>query len=40
MSPEIIIDYNENNEIIGIEILHLSKRSSRLKPTTLEFEAV
>jgi len=38
VSPGIIIDYNEQNEIVGIEILHLSKRSPRLKPTALEFE--
>jgi len=40
VSPGIIIDYNENDEIVGIEILHLSKRSPRLKPTALEFETV
>ena len=40
VSPGIIIDYNEQNEIVGIEILHLSKRSPRLKPTALEFETV
>ncbi|MBN2089401.1 DUF2283 domain-containing protein [candidate division KSB1 bacterium] len=40
VSPGIIVDYNDQNEIIGIEILHLSKRSPRLKPTVLEFEAV
>ncbi len=40
VSPGIIIDYNEQNEIVGIEILHLSKRSPRFKPTALEFETV
>jgi len=40
VSPGIIIDYNDNHEIVGIEILHLSKRSPRFKPTALEFEAV
>ncbi|MDW7680140.1 MAG: DUF2283 domain-containing protein [bacterium] len=40
ISPGIILDYNDQNEIVGIEILHLSKRSPRLKPTSLEFEAV
>ncbi len=40
VSPGIIVDYNDQNEIIGIEILHLSKRSPRFKPTALEFEAV
>ncbi len=40
VSPGIIVDYNDRNEIIGIEILHLSKRSPRLKSTALEFETV
>jgi uncharacterized protein YuzE len=40
VSPGVIIDYNDQNEIVGIEILHLSKRSPHLKPTALEFEAV
>ncbi len=40
VSPRIIVDYHDQNEIIGIEILHLSKRSPCLKPTALEFEAV
>jgi uncharacterized protein YuzE len=40
VSPGIIIDYNEHNEVVGIEILHLSKRSPRLKPTALEFETI
>lgn len=40
VSPGIIIDYNDKNEIVGIEILHLSKRSPRIKHTSLQFEAV
>jgi uncharacterized protein YuzE len=40
VSPGIIVDYNDQDEIIGIEILHLSKRSPRVKHTLLEFEAV
>ncbi len=40
VSPGVIIDDNDQNEIVGIEILHLSKRSPRLKPTSLQFEAV
>jgi len=40
ISPGIILDYNDQEEIVGIEILNLSKRSPRLKHTLLEFETV
>jgi uncharacterized protein YuzE len=30
VSPGIILDLNEDNQIVGIEILHLSKRSPKL----------
>ena len=35
VSPGIIVDYNDEDQIVGIEILHLSKRSPRLKATAL-----
>ncbi|MDE2165640.1 MAG: DUF2283 domain-containing protein [Alphaproteobacteria bacterium] len=40
VSPGVILDYNERNEVVGIEMLDLSKRAPNLKPTALEFEAV
>jgi uncharacterized protein YuzE len=40
VSPGVILDYNEKNEVVGIEMLYLSKRSKNLKTTSLEFEAV
>ncbi len=40
VSPGVILDYNEHNEVVGIELLHLSKRSPNLKTSALEFEAV
>lgn len=40
VAPGIILDYNEENQVVGIEMLHLSKRSSNLKLSALEFEAV
>lgn len=40
VSSGIILDYNEHNEVVGIEILHLSKRTAELKTTALEFETV
>jgi uncharacterized protein YuzE len=36
----VILDYNEKKEFIGVEMLFLSKRTSNLKTTALEFESV
>ena len=36
IAPGIVLDYNESNQIAGIEMLHLSKRSPNLNLTTLE----
>ena len=38
VSPGVVLDYNESNELVGVEMLHLSKRSSNIKLSTLEFE--
>ena len=38
VSPGVVLDYNDSNEVVGIEMLHLSKRSSRLNLSALEFE--
>ncbi|MCY4527489.1 MAG: DUF2283 domain-containing protein [Chloroflexi bacterium] len=40
VSPGIVLDYNESNEVIGVEMLHLSKRSSNLNLSALQFETV
>ncbi|HZU45409.1 MAG TPA: DUF2283 domain-containing protein [Terriglobales bacterium] len=40
VAPGVVLDYNERNEVVGIELLHLSKRSPQLKTTALEFETV
>ena len=39
VSPGVVLDYNDANEVVGVELLHLSKRSSTLNLSTLEFEA-
>ena len=36
VAPGIILDYNEANQIAGVEMLHLSKRSPILNLNTLE----
>jgi uncharacterized protein YuzE len=40
VSPGIIVDYNADNQVVGIEMLHLSKRSPRLDANRLMFETV
>ena len=38
VSPGVVLDYNASNEVVGVELLYLSKYSSNLKLSTLEFE--
>jgi uncharacterized protein YuzE len=38
VSPGVVLDYNERNEVVGVEMLHLSKRSANLDLSTLQFE--
>ena len=40
VSPGIVLDYSESNEVVGVEMLHLSKRSSNLNLSALQFETV
>ena len=40
VSPGVVLDYNESNEVVGVEMLHLSKRSSTLNLSALEFETL
>ena len=38
VSPGVVLDYNESNEVVGVEMLHLSERSASLNLSSLEFE--
>ena len=38
--PCVVLDYNEENEVVGVEMLHLFKRSSTLNLSALQFETV
>ena len=38
VSPGVVLDYNEANEVVGVEMLRLSKRSPGLNLTDLHFE--
>jgi uncharacterized protein YuzE len=40
ISPGIILDFNETNEVVGIEILHLSKRTNKINLDSIFYEAV
>ncbi|MCY4474723.1 MAG: DUF2283 domain-containing protein [Chloroflexi bacterium] len=40
VSPGVILDYNESNEVVGIEMHYISKRSSKLDLSDIEIESV
>lgn len=40
VAPGIILDYNADNQVVGIEMLYLSKRAPRLDTGRLMFETV
>ncbi|MCY4369596.1 MAG: DUF2283 domain-containing protein [bacterium] len=40
VSPAVVLDFNKRNEVVGVEMLNLSKRSSSLDLASLHFETV
>ena len=40
VSPGVVLDFNEQNQVVGIEMLNLSRRTPHLKPQALEFVTV
>ena len=40
VSPGVMLDYNESNEVVGVEMLNLSTRSSSLNLSALQFESI
>ena len=40
VSPGVVLDYSASNEVVGIEMLYLSKRSSALNLSALEFKSI
>jgi uncharacterized protein YuzE len=40
VSPGIIVDYNSDDQVVGIEMLYLSKRVPKLDTGKLVFETV
>lgn len=37
-APGIVLDYNENDQVVGIEILRLSKRTPAMNLRELQFQ--
>ena len=40
VSPGVVLDFNQQNQVVGIEMLNLSKRAPQLNPKALEFVTV
>ena len=40
VAPGVVLDFNQAEEVVGVEMLRLSKRSSDLDLSALQFEAV
>ena len=40
VSPGVVLDFNESNEVVGVEMLYLSQRSSELDLSAVQFESV
>ena len=38
VSPGVVLDYNQANEVVGVALLDLSKRSPNLDLPALQFE--
>jgi uncharacterized protein YuzE len=38
VSPGIVLDFDENNQVVGIEMLHLSRRSTKLNLHELQYQ--
>ncbi|MFI5394530.1 MAG: DUF2283 domain-containing protein [Candidatus Binatia bacterium] len=38
VSPGVVLDFNAENQVVGVEILQLSKRAPGLEPGKLVFE--
>jgi uncharacterized protein YuzE len=38
VSPGVVLDFNEDNQVVGIELLHLSRRSPQLNFQELQYQ--
>ena len=40
VSPGVVLDYNEQEQVVGVEILGISKRAPTLNTRELQFQTV
>jgi uncharacterized protein YuzE len=40
VSPGVVLDFNQQNQVVGIEMMGLSKRAPQLNSQSLEFVTV
>jgi len=40
VSPGVVLDFNEHNQVVGVEMLNLSKRARGLNLRELQFQTV
>ena len=40
LSAGVVLDFNDSHEVVGVEMLQLSRRSSQLNLSSLQFETV
>ena len=40
VSPGVVLDFNRQNQVVGIEMMGFSKRAPQLNPQSLEFVTV
>jgi uncharacterized protein YuzE len=38
VSPGVVLDFNEHNQVVGIEMLNLSKRAPKLDLSELQYQ--
>ena len=38
VAPGIVLDFNESGEVVGVEMLQLSSRTSKIRWNAIEFE--
>ncbi|MGI8964891.1 MAG: DUF2283 domain-containing protein [Limisphaerales bacterium] len=38
VSPGVVLDFNQENQVVGVEILNLSKRVSKINVRELQFQ--
>lgn len=40
VQPGVILDYDENNQVVGVEFLNISSRASKEQLSSIQFQTV